>query len=60
LPASIGALRVKKADVACTALVYEFEKPSESDAGKLNLPSLITARQHLEKSGLLAAIATAN
>lgn len=43
-------------DVATTALVYEFERGPRQQA-HLNVPGLLTGREHLERSGLLGALA---
>ena len=36
----------------CTALVYEFEKPSRGEEVRLADPSALSAEQHLRKAGL--------
>jgi hypothetical protein len=52
LPASIGNLEFSREDYACTALIYEFERPTETEEATLRLPGLIPGRIHLVKAGI--------
>jgi hypothetical protein len=54
LPTAI-ADRPYTAEVACTALIYEFERPAGGDPTIL-LPSRLDAHTHLVKSGLWDAL----
>ncbi len=56
LPRQIGSLTFTPARHECTALVYEFQRASESDAPTVNVPGVVLARAHLEKAGVLAAL----
>jgi hypothetical protein len=51
LPRSIGDIAVTR-DTKCTALIYEFLKPTRDDDAVLKDPSELTARTHLQKSTL--------
>ncbi len=55
LPASIGA-RPRTDDVRCTALIYEFERPSSGAPVRFRDPSPLTGSTHLEKARLWAAL----
>ena len=55
LPEPIGALDFSRPGFACTALVYEFDRPTESDEPKVRVPGALTGRAHLQKSGLWEA-----
>lgn len=52
LPAVIGDLDFSRGGYACTALIYEFERPSETEEPKIRLPGLIPGRTHLVKAGI--------
>ncbi len=54
LPAEVAA-RPFDTRITCTALIYEFEKPPAGEA-TLHRPGHLTARQHLERSQLWAAL----
>ena len=43
-------------DFACTALIYEFERQSESDEAGIKYPSAIQGRTHLQRSGIWEAL----
>ena len=45
--------RVYAVEYSCTALIYEFEKPSKEEEAYLKQPSLLTAEQHLAKARIL-------
>jgi hypothetical protein len=55
LPPEIGE-RIYTENHYCTALVYEFEKPTPDHEANYNVPSRIPGKEHLEKSGLLKAL----
>ncbi len=55
LPASIGA-RPRTDDVRCTALIYEFERPTSDAPVRFRDPSPLTGKTHLEKARLWAAL----
>lgn len=54
LPPDVGVLRYTD-EVACTALIYEFEKAPAGTA-QIRRPGQVTAQQHLERSHLLSAL----
>ena len=51
LPASIGNRRFSK-NYACTALIYEFERDTESEKPRFRQPSRIPGHTHLVKAGI--------
>jgi hypothetical protein len=55
LPAPLGALELGP-DSACTALIYEFVRPTESDEPRFQNPGSLPGRIHLQKSGLWEAL----
>jgi len=55
LPKSIGDLAFTS-EYTCTALVYEFEEPSSGNTPVIQVPSELTGRDHLSKSGLWPAL----
>ena len=55
LPDLISTREYSSETYTVTALIYEFEKPEFRDAA-LNIPGLLTGKDHLEKSGFLKAI----
>lgn len=55
LPAPLGA-REFGPDHACTALIYEFIRLTESDEPKFLAPGALPGRIHLQKSGLWEAL----
>jgi len=55
LPAPLGALEFRSG-YACTALIYEFVRPTESDEPKFQVPGALPGRVHLQKSGLWKAL----
>jgi hypothetical protein len=57
LPESIGALDFSREGYACTALVYEFKRRTESDKPMILDPGNIPGRIHLLKAGLWGALA---
>ncbi|MGH8533132.1 MAG: hypothetical protein ACREV1_10525 [Gammaproteobacteria bacterium] len=56
LPESIGALDFSREGYACTALVYEFRRRTESDEPAILDPGNIPGRIHLVKAGLWEAL----
>ena len=52
LPPSIGNLEFSHEGYACTALIYEFERPPEVDEPRIRLPGRIPGRIHLVKAGI--------
>jgi outer membrane protein OmpA-like peptidoglycan-associated protein len=56
LPRQIGTLTFTPARYECTALVYEFQRASESDAPSVTLPGAVLPRAHLQKAGVLPAL----
>jgi len=54
LPEEIAMMRFRK-NYACTALIYEYKKP-ESDEAILDIPSIITAGEHMERSKIIQAL----
>jgi hypothetical protein len=56
LPSSVGMLPYGP-EHHTTALIYEFERPSDGSAPHVSQPSNSPGRVHLEKSGLLQALA---
>jgi len=56
LPGAIGALDFSREGYACTALVYEFSRRTESDEPAILDPGNIPGRIHLVKAGLWEAL----
>jgi len=52
LPPSIGNLDFSREGYACTALIYEFERPTEAEEPRIRLPGVIPGRTHLVKAGI--------
>ena len=55
LPAAVRAMRFSE-DHRVTVLVYEFLKAEENDQPMTSVPGRLTAREHLERSALLASL----
>ena len=54
LPFEMATHRMYSARFNCTALIYEFEKDSDSASAHLVVPSQVPGREHLIKSGVWA------
>jgi AraC-like DNA-binding protein len=52
LPEPIGDLDFSRAGYACTALIYEFERATDSDGPKVRVPGGLSGLVHLQKAGL--------
>jgi hypothetical protein len=55
VPTAIGFVNYTS-EFSCTALIYEFHQESKGSEVKLDLPGLLTGKEHLEKSNLLVAL----
>lgn len=55
LPDYIGKLKFSRA-YTCTALIYEFERASESDEPRFRQPGRIPGHDHLVKAGIWASL----
>ena len=56
IPNSIGSRKFSE-DYICTAYIYEFEQRSPDDEAVQNIPSHLSAKSHLEKSGIWGSLA---
>jgi hypothetical protein len=56
LPDSIGEMEFSMRTFTCTALVYEFERPTESHNPTIRIPGRLQGRTHLEKAGIMEGL----
>jgi len=56
LPDSIGEMEFSSQTFTCSALVYEFERPTESHDPTIRIPGRLQGLVHLERAGLMEGL----